>query len=238
MVQRIVALIGIAVLVFGIGGGRATAQHVHHSGGHAGSGHVAVAPHATYVRPNNHFYGGHGYYGGHAYRGYGYRYPNYGYHHGYYGYRYPYYRNGFAFGLSLYPYYFGNYAYGYPNYYGYSYPDYGSSYVPNFAAPQGIAPSTNISAYPPAEPAPPPADVSTAHITVQLPANARLWIDDQPTQQTGSVRTFETPPNLDPARTYSYKLRAEWVENGQPMVRERDVSFKPGSQVVVNMTIQ
>jgi len=229
MLQRIFAYIGIAVLALTVNAGTASAQHANHSGGHAGghgvghvgSGHAVVAPHATDVRPSNH------YYGGHAYSGYGYRYPNYGY-------RYPYYRNGVAIGLGFYPYY-GSYAYGYP-YYGYSNPDYGSYYGPNYAAPEGIAPSTSASAYPPAEPAPVPNAISTARITVQLPADARLWIDGQPTQQAGSVRTFETPTILEPGRTYSYKLRAEWVENGQPIVRERDVSFQAGRQVVVNMT--
>jgi uncharacterized protein (TIGR03000 family) len=248
MFKRLLAYAGGAVLAAGLGASPANAQHVQHSGGHAGSGgHAVAAPHATYVRPSNQFYRGHanyGYggranyaYGGHAnygsrYGGYAYRYPNYGYSR----YGYPYYRYGVGLGLG-YPYYYNNYGYGYPYSYGYSYPDYGSYYVPSYGAADAFPPAASTSAYPPAESAPPPATAGSAHLTVQLPADARLWIDGQPTVQTGAVRTFETPANLDPARGYSYLLRAEWVENGQPVARERRVDFQAGGQVVVNMTV-
>ena len=76
-----------------------------------------------------------------------------------------------------------------------------------------------------------------ARISVQLPADAQLWIDGQPTTQTGVVRTFETPGSLQPGRSYTYKLVAQWVENGQTVTRERDVSFQAGGQTVVNMNV-
>jgi uncharacterized protein (TIGR03000 family) len=91
--------------------------------------------------------------------------------------------------------------------------------------------------YPPPESAAPPAQApaaGSARLTIQLPATATLWIDGQPTQQTGAVRQFTTPDTLVPGRLYTYTFRAQWVENGQPVTRERTVEFKAGNQVIVN----
>jgi uncharacterized protein (TIGR03000 family) len=247
MLQRIIGFAGLAVLAMAVSAGPANAQQMrggagHFSGGHMGGGHVSTshfggaAPHATFVRPSNHFYGGarfapanvnHGFYGSRY--GYGYRYPNRGY---------GYWRNGVWIGLGLgYPYLYGS---SYPYYAGYGYPYYyGSTYYPDYsslAAPNVIAPDTT-SAYPPAEAAPPPTPADSARITVQLPPGAQLSIDGQPTTQTGAVRTFETPGALQPGRSYTYRLVAQWVENGQTVTRERDVSFQAGGQAVVNMNV-
>jgi uncharacterized protein (TIGR03000 family) len=224
MLHRLFAFLGAAALALTINAGTASAQHHGgqaggHAVGHVGGGHVVVGPHATVVRPGGaHFYGG-----------------RYGV-----GYRYPYYRPGFGVGIGLgYPYYYGNYGYGYgyPYDYGSAYPDYGAPYAPNYVPPDVIPPQASTSAYPPAVFAPAPAPSGSARLTVQLPAGAKLWIDGQSTQQTGALRMIETPPTLEPGRSYSYKLRAEWAEKGQPVERERDVSFQAGNQVVVNMNI-
>ena len=47
-----------------------------------------------------------------------------------------------------------------------------------------------------------------ATLVVEVPANARLYINDQMTRQTGQVRTFNSPA-LEPGRTYAYKLVAQ-----------------------------
>jgi uncharacterized protein (TIGR03000 family) len=204
---------------------------------------TAVAPHSTFVRPTNHYWGWNGNHAwaGHNFYGRGY-YPRYGY--GYY--RYPYYRNAVALGLALgYPYFGYGYGYNYPYYSGYSYPsnyDYGYSYpyydgytYPDYSGSYAMEPTT--SAYPPAEAAPAPIPNGSATITVKVPAGAQFWIDGQPTTQTGPVRTFVTPTNLEPGRTYSYHVRAEWVQHGQTVVREKDVSFQAGNQIVIDLTI-
>jgi uncharacterized protein (TIGR03000 family) len=241
-----------------IGGG-------HIGGGHIGGGH-AVIPHAggsRVVIPHATFGGAHhggvgttfgrtfggqsfhrGGVGTNYYHNYGHAYRNYGGHnyyrggYGRYGY-YPY--SGFGLGLAL-----GSLGYGYPWGYGsgYSYPyDFGSYTYPyyypdsTYYAPGYVENDVTVtpsqSYYPPAE----PAVATSATLTVQLPADAKLWIDGQPTTQTGPVRTFQTPTNLEPGRTYSYKLTAEWVENGQTVTREREITFQPGNQAVVNMTV-
>jgi uncharacterized protein (TIGR03000 family) len=227
----------------GVGNAHGTA---HFAGNHFGVGNARVAPHAAAYTANRNYYRGQDYARYAANRNYygGAHYPYYG-RYGY-GYRYPYYGNGFLLGLGLgsgyygywNPYYSGyGYPYSYSNTdYGYSYPDYGNTY-PDYSGYDVIAPQTTVSGYPATEPAPNPVPVTSARLTIQLPADARLWIDGQPTNQTGAVRTFETPANLNPGRTYNYHLHAEWTENGQVVARDRDLSFQAGNQAVVNMTV-
>ena len=76
----------------------------------------------------------------------------------------------------------------------------------------------------------------TAQITVRVPPDATLWVDSMQSTQTGPVRTFVTPATLQPGQSYSYTLKAQWTENGQPVVRERRVDFQAGNQVIVDLT--
>jgi uncharacterized protein (TIGR03000 family) len=66
-----------------------------------------------------------------------------------------------------------------------------------------------------------------AIITVSLPADATLTINDQPTTSTAAVRTFETPV-LPPGREYYYTLRAEVTRNGQRLTTTREVPVSAG----------
>jgi len=81
-----------------------------------------------------------------------------------------------------------------------------------------------------------PQQAGTALITVRLPADAKLSVDDMPTNETGPVRQFVTPGQLEPGKPYHYNLKAEWTENGQPVTRERKVDFQAGGQAMVDFT--
>jgi uncharacterized protein (TIGR03000 family) len=54
----------------------------------------------------------------------------------------------------------------------------------------------------------------TALIVAHLPEDARIWFDDAPTKQTGTLRQFMSPP-LMPGKRYAYTVRVQWPENGQ-----------------------
>jgi uncharacterized protein (TIGR03000 family) len=131
-------------------------------------------------------------------------------------------RNGFG---GFYPYY-GGYGYYSPYYYGgdYSYPSY--SATPDYSGSTYVPPSTGNyqSMYP---------TTTSAHITINVPADAKVWFDDTPTKSTGAVRQYTTPP-LDPGTHYSYDIRAQWTENGHEVTQSQKVQFNPGGQVVVN----
>jgi uncharacterized protein (TIGR03000 family) len=88
---------------------------------------------------------------------------------------------------------------------------------------------------PPATPPPPPSTAPspqryTIHVTVlpekyaeapdtalvvaHLPEDARIWFQDRPTKQTGTLRQFVSP-SLTPGKRYTYTVRVEWPEDGR-----------------------
>jgi uncharacterized protein (TIGR03000 family) len=72
-----------------------------------------------------------------------------------------------------------------------------------------------------------------AHLTVQLPESARLFVDDIACPQTSRKRSFDTP-KLEPGKTYYYTLRAELVRDGQTVSESRRVDVKAGKEINVS----
>jgi uncharacterized protein (TIGR03000 family) len=79
-----------------------------------------------------------------------------------------------------------------------------------------------------------PAGPAPATIVVNLPANARLTIDGQPTTSTSATRVFMSP-DLNPDQEFHYTLRAEWVVDGQPVVVTKKVTVSAGNETAVNL---
>jgi uncharacterized protein (TIGR03000 family) len=75
---------------------------------------------------------------------------------------------------------------------------------------------------------------TTATVRVLMPPSAKLWFDGAATSQTGAVRSFTTPP-LDAGKTYSYKVRACWLEDGRPVVRSQVVKVTPGATAELDL---
>jgi uncharacterized protein (TIGR03000 family) len=81
-----------------------------------------------------------------------------------------------------------------------------------------------------------PADGKAAGFVVRLPdPNAQVWFDNYATKQQGNVRGYVSD-NLEPNRTYSYHVRARWMDNGRPVEQTRDVTVRAGQQVSVDFT--
>jgi uncharacterized protein (TIGR03000 family) len=86
------------------------------------------------------------------------------------------------------------------------------------------------------EPVPPPKKEKTtaldqaARLIVELPADAKLYVDDKPTKATSERRIFNTP-ELEPGQTYYYILRAETVRNGQTQSEIKRVLLHRGEVV-------
>ncbi len=150
--------------------------------------------------------------------------PGYGYGSGYYG------QPGYGWGSGYYghpgtfmtPGYSAQpYVYGAPGYdQGYStvMPSAGyQSFYPPGGTFQGQAPQDN----------------SRAYIHVRVPANAQVMFDGTPTQQTGTDRTFQTPP-LQVNQNYTYEISASWMDNGQQRKQTRTVHMTPGQTVNVD----
>jgi len=154
-------------------------------------------------------YGGYGEYGRGGYGGFGY---GRGYGYGGWG--------GWGWGPGWG--WYGGYG---PYYGGYSgYADPGAANYDN-TVPVVPAPSTMAA---------PQAVDNDAHIRVIVPdPNAQVFFNGALTQQTGPDRFFETPA-LSPGNNYTYTIRANWTQNGQPMSKERTLNVTAGQWSVVD----
>jgi uncharacterized protein (TIGR03000 family) len=72
----------------------------------------------------------------------------------------------------------------------------------------------------------------TARVTVKLPADARLYVDDVLCPLTSATRTFNTP-ELDAGQRYYYTLKAEVVRDGGTRSATQRVLVEAGKQVRV-----
>jgi len=75
-----------------------------------------------------------------------------------------------------------------------------------------------------------------ATLVVELPADAKLLIDNEATTSTGTSRVFQSPA-LEPDREYQYTLRAEVVRDGKPIKAEQVVTVKAGETTPVKLTL-
>jgi uncharacterized protein (TIGR03000 family) len=66
-----------------------------------------------------------------------------------------------------------------------------------------------------------------AKLVVELPANAKLFIDDMPMKADTRVRSFNTPA-LEPGQAYYYMVRVETMHDGKPVSETRRVIVRAG----------
>ena len=77
-------------------------------------------------------------------------------------------------------------------------------------------------------------DRSQIRLVIRVPdENARVWLEDTPTQQRGTERVFLSP-SLDPGQPYVYTVRASWMENGVEVNRVKKTRVEPGRQFVIS----
>jgi uncharacterized protein (TIGR03000 family) len=74
---------------------------------------------------------------------------------------------------------------------------------------------------------------TTARVTIALPADARLWVDNV----VCPVRSFTTP-QLEPGRKYFYTLRAELVRDGRTVAETRRIIVSAGQETNVSFNDQ
>ena len=129
----------------------------------------------------------------------------------------------------------------------YSYPTYvyRSAYRPIWYGPTYVVPTYSYYYSPtptyyyvptPAYFQPTPAATATADIRViLLDPQAVVWFDDRLTSSTGTERLYHTPM-LTNGGTYSYRIRATWMQVGHQVTQERVVAVTPGRTSVVDFT--
>jgi uncharacterized protein (TIGR03000 family) len=74
-----------------------------------------------------------------------------------------------------------------------------------------------------------------ARLVIELPADARLFIDDQPMKATSSIRSFQTP-QLQSGATYYYILKVEVVRDSATRSETKRVLIKAGEEVTAMFT--
>jgi uncharacterized protein (TIGR03000 family) len=81
---------------------------------------------------------------------------------------------------------------------------------------------------------PVPAAGGCLVISVKVPQPAaEVWVDGKKTVQTGTDRTFESPP-LEGGKSYRYTVTARWVERGQTFESSREAIGAPGEVIRVD----
>jgi uncharacterized protein (TIGR03000 family) len=88
---------------------------------------------------------------------------------------------------------------------------------------------------PPTDVPPNPTAGDRATITVKVPADATLYVDDRKSPSREPVRSFATPP-LPAGREFAYVIKAEVIRNGQPETLTQKVPFRAGERVTVDFT--
>jgi uncharacterized protein (TIGR03000 family) len=126
-----------------------------------------------------------------------------------------YYGFGRGYALAGYPGPVPNYPYG--NWFKQSYWPYGSRELPKVYTPQ--------------------AETGCAHIILQVPPDAQVWLEGRPTQQTGTTRTFVSPV-LPVNQNFLYEVRVRWHNGTGVMEKTQTVTVKAGSQVRLNFPQQ
>jgi uncharacterized protein (TIGR03000 family) len=191
--------------------------------------------------------GGGGYHGGYAggYHGgfYGGYHGVYGYNRGYYGpYRggfYGYYRGygwgwgGFGlYGYLPYPYFGLGVGVGYPGYFPYGVVV-GEYYPPPGAA---VPPPAPAPGEPPQEGGQQPGPDGKARLMLLVPADAQVWVDGQPTSQTGAEREFASPV-LTPNKVYTYSVRVRSrKDDGRVSDETRAIRVRANDRWLVDFT--
>jgi uncharacterized protein (TIGR03000 family) len=85
-------------------------------------------------------------------------------------------------------------------------------------------------------PTPVQAPTNTAKLYVNLPADAKLTIDDNPTASTSESRVFVTP-SLTPGKTFHYMLKATVVRDGKTEIVTKKVAVRAGEDTRVEIEI-
>ena len=56
-----------------------------------------------------------------------------------------------------------------------------------------------------------------ASVQVRVPANAEIWFDNLKTSQTGTLRTFASPP-LETGKTFIYAVHVRWTDSSGKVI--------------------
>jgi uncharacterized protein (TIGR03000 family) len=118
-------------------------------------------------------------------------------------------------------------------------------YAPSYQAPVQEQAPTPPAPGPSSEPAAPAANPPAAYhptygpmrdsalLSVKVPADAKVFVNDRATTSTGSDREFVSRDLANGAR-YNYEVRAEFVRDGKPVVETKSVQLTAGQTAALD----
>jgi uncharacterized protein (TIGR03000 family) len=72
---------------------------------------------------------------------------------------------------------------------------------------------------------------------VRVAADAKVWFDGSLTTMTGADRIFTSPP-LEPGKTFSYEVKAQWMKDGKPVEKTVSIQVGAGKRSLVDFVSQ
>jgi uncharacterized protein (TIGR03000 family) len=69
-----------------------------------------------------------------------------------------------------------------------------------------------------------------AHIWLQVPADAEVWVEGVKTKQSGETRYYFSPP-LTPGKKYAYHMRVRWMRDGKPVEDTQRIIVQAGETI-------
>jgi uncharacterized protein (TIGR03000 family) len=74
----------------------------------------------------------------------------------------------------------------------------------------------------------------SVRVNLRVPGNAKIWFDGSQTKQTGTTRSFESPP-LAVGPEYAYQVRIQWKQDGKEVTQTQQINVHAGD--VINLTL-
>lgn len=71
-------------------------------------------------------------------------------------------------------------------------------------------------------------------VNLRVPGDAKIWFEGSPTNQTGTMRSFESPP-MAVGRDYVYDIRIQWQQDSKNVTQTRRINVHAGD--VINLTM-
>jgi uncharacterized protein (TIGR03000 family) len=78
-------------------------------------------------------------------------------------------------------------------------------------------------------------ETRVAYLNLSVPANARVYLQNQPMTLTGTARRFVTP-ELEDGKQHSYTVRVEVARDGKTLSKTTRTAIKAGQEVVINFS--
>jgi uncharacterized protein (TIGR03000 family) len=72
-------------------------------------------------------------------------------------------------------------------------------------------------------------------LSVKVPAEAKVFVNDRPTMSTGEQREYVSR-NLQAGARYNYDVRVEYIRNGQPVTENKSVQVGAGQTASLDFT--